>query len=180
LALVLSALVVTVFTGCDATSTASSVSEGNGAQTSIVDACALLRPADVAPLLGDSAKQTINSPSKPPDGKLAQTSGCRYEAASKAIHLFARRSPVNDNTTGAIEATRKSVKEVAQGVDPVSVSGVGDTAFWAPYGSDGYWLHAFQGGNLYIYLKMEGFGDSASALDQAKPLVQTALTRLKM
>ena len=177
MALFFSALLVTAFTGCGATA-ASGASAGNGAQTSILDACVLLTLADVSPLLGAEAKQTINSPSKPPNGKLAQTSGCRYEAASKAIHLFARRSPVNDNTPGAIEATRQSVKEVSQGVDPVPVAGVGDTAFWAPYGSDGYWLHAFKGGNLYVYLKMEGFADSAGALDQARPLVQTTLSRL--
>jgi len=48
----------------------------------------------------------------------------------------------------------------------------------APYATDGYGLQGMWGGHIYLYVNMEGFADSAGALDQARPLVQTTLSRL--
>ena len=149
-------------------------SEPRSPKLNRLDACALLSKAEVEQTL----KQSVTSvdPERASEGSAdtAASSQCSYKTvASQTVELFARRSPVADNSAEAIQRVRDTMKEITQ-KEPAEVKGLGDTAFWTA----GRQLHVFAGGNLYFYVSMMNFKDEADARAKAAELARLALAKL--
>jgi len=156
---------------------AAAPSRQTGAGQVTLDACALLARADVEAVLGAPVKEPAHGMENEGDATTATISECHYdpgsESSTRSATVFVRRSPADDNSTGAITSVRDTVKEMA-GTDPQAVAGIGDTAFW---GGRRAGLHVFKGPNWYLIISVDGF-DDAIALVKAKTLAQKGLDRI--
>jgi hypothetical protein len=174
--------VVALLTGCGsstATSATQNSSDNSTAQGKL-DACVLITKADVAAIMGQSFKDGEHGLENDGGGGAAAFSECRFALTTDAfnkVSVFVRRSPVDDNSTAAIEQVRQTMREDFNATLH-DVSGVGDVAFWAVFAS-GRQLHVFKDGNLYLFVSMSSkYPDDAMTLDKAKALAQKTLERL--
>ncbi len=139
-----------------------------------LEACALLAKVEVEKILGQPVEAA--NPGRLTEGTetTAAASQCLYKTASaQTVELFARRSPVDDNTPEAIQRVRDTLKELTQKT-PVEVAGLGDTAFWTASRQ----LHVFAQGHLYFYVAMMNFKDEVKAKTKAIELARQALSNL--
>lgn len=148
-----------------------------------VDACSLLSKAEAESLLGEPVKDGQHGIlENDGSGGTAVVSQCIYRSVahfSKAVDLTARISPPQEKITASIETIRKTLKETAS-AEPQNLSGVGDTAFWAPVGQGAYHsiqLNVFKGNSNYLIISVKGFPDDPS-VEKAKTVAQKALSRL--
>lgn len=112
------------------------------------DACATLPKEKVAAITGLKVENAALSRVSPATGTTAGFSTCTYSfAGGGSLDLFARQSPVDDNTPTAIQQTRQSMID-NMGAKPVDVPGLGVAAFSV---EQMHQLHVFIGGNKYIY-----------------------------
>jgi hypothetical protein len=138
------------------------------------DACALLSKAEVEKILGQMISSADSGRVMEGTETTAAFSQCSYKTASaQTVELFARRSPVADNTPEAIQRVRDTMKDITLKT-PLEVAGIGDAAFWTA----SHQLHVFAQGNLYFYVSMMNFKDEANAKAKAIELARQALSNL--
>jgi hypothetical protein len=175
-------VLVPLLAGCGSSSASIAAHNSSGTSTaqSKLDACTLITKADVAAIMGQSFQDGEHGLENDGSGGAAAFSECRFALTSDAfnkVSVFVRRSPVDDNSTAAIEQVRQTMREDFNATLH-DVSGVGDVAFWAVFPS-GRQLHVFKGGNLYLFVSMSSkYPDDAMTLDKAKALALKTLERL--
>jgi len=112
------------------------------------DACAILPRERVAAITGLQVSAAALSRVSPATGTTAGFSTCTYSfAGGGSLDLFARQSPVDDNSTAAIQQTKQAMIDT-MGAKPVDVPNLGAAAFSV---EQMHQLHVFIGGNRYIY-----------------------------
>ena len=153
---------------------ANAAAAGKSPKSNRLDACALLSKADVEKIIGQPVNSADLSRATEGTSATAAFSQCSYQTSSgQTVELFARRSPVADNTPESIARLRETMKDVT-GKELVEVAGVGETAFWTANKQ----LHVFTGGNVYVYVTMMGLKDDAAAKTAAIELARRALSNL--
>jgi hypothetical protein len=136
-----------------------------------LDACEVLPKTEVEKIIGDGIKSANLSRVTEGTQATAAFSQCTYTAnGGQIVEFFARRSPINDNTTEAIQKSRDTMKGFGKLED---VSGIGKTAFWI--GSSMNQLHVFEGENIYLYFTMRGSKTEAEAKAKATELAKQAI-----
>jgi hypothetical protein len=148
------------------------------------NACQILTKADAESLLGQPAKDGKHGMMEN-DGSngTAAMSQCIYSSVasySKSVDLAIRISPPSEKINASIDQIKKNLKELAGGTEPQNVSGVGDSAFWAPVGQGAYrsvQLNVFRGTSIYLIISVRGFPDP-QAMEKAKTIAQTTLKQL--
>ena len=156
------------------TATNTGASETKSSKSNKLDACALLSKAEAEKILGQTVTSADSGRVMEGTETTAAFSQCSYKTASaQTVELFARRSPVADNTPEAIQKVRDTLKEITQ-KEPLEVAGVGDAAFWTASRQ----LHVFAQGNLYFYVSMMSFKAEADARAKAVELARQALSNL--
>lgn len=120
------------------------------AEWKATDACAMIDRTAMSELLGKPVSETSLALVHEANGAEAATSECSYlfEDGSRAS-LMLRWSPIADNTEGAINLARNTLKQTAEafGAKVDDVPGVGKAAFWVAKTDS---LNAFIGGDKFL------------------------------
>lgn len=134
-ALLILTMTVAMGAGCNQAQTTMKVGQpaGEGQEMKVetqkpaLDACKLLTPEIAKSVIGEETAE----PSTNNVGGVVST--CSYSAKSanmKSLSLLARRAYTNESSVEVFKAAFDQSKSLS-GVDPVSVSGLGDEAYWA-------------------------------------------------
>jgi len=93
-----------------------------------IDACTLLTKTDAEALLGGAVKEPTTTHNE--NGGTVVTQ-CHYsnEAGDKQVGLLARQAPSAAEARQVFESARSAAKSLS-GVDPKTISGLGDDAYW--------------------------------------------------
>lgn len=137
-------------------------------QASAADACALLPPGEVEPIVGRPVSDSL-ALAMPSDGPIT-LSQCNYAAGDNAalVSLLLRRGTEGQTAQSASESVRESL--VTSGMELQEVPGLGGAALW---GSNQ--LHVFGDAGWYIIVTP----DAAAGLEQARALAERAVSRLE-
>jgi hypothetical protein len=148
-----------------------------------LDACLIFTKADAEALLGQPVKDGRHGIMESDgSGGTAIMSQCVYHTVAdygKSADLVIRKSPSSEKVSASIDTVRKTLKEMAT-AEPQNISGVGDTAFWAPIGQGAFHsiqLSVFRGTSIYLIISVKGFPDQ-QALEKAKTIAQKTLSQL--
>lgn len=109
--------------------TGSTPSNGSARKTSgKIDACALLTKTDAEALLGGAVKEPTTTQNENGGTLVSQ---CHYsnEAGDKQVGLLARQAASAAEAKQVFDSARSAAKGLT-GVDPQTISGLGDDAYW--------------------------------------------------
>ena len=141
-----------------------------------LDACEALPKAEVEKVIGETVKSANLSRVTEGTESTAAFSQCTYTTDSgNSVEFFARRSPVADNTSEAIQKSREMMK-VTLKKNLEDITGLGKSAYWI--GSPTNQLHVFAGENIYVYLTMRGAKIEAEAKAKAIQLAHQSILNL--